>query len=190
MPRPTRYPPLPPVTPVQMSLISSPPSLRPKRPRALPLSTAHIKIQLLAESRPRYPVSYIALSKTPRELKLAMKLATAPREPGPILTTPSNRYLIPTPKSKVLDRCTPLSFEKVCPCPISRRCGNWKPSPPMPKFYSPSYTFPRDLPEMPSDRLFKVMNPPPRTVIKPLSIARDHHAFMTKNRRPNNHLYL
>ncbi|KAL7302276.1 hypothetical protein TKK_0004942 [Trichogramma kaykai] len=173
---------LPPVSPVQMALISSPPArtrARP-RPRALPVSTAHTKTLILAEARPRYPVSYIALSKQPRELSLALKLAAAPRQPGPLRIVPSSPHLVARPKSKVLDRAMPLSFQKSCPCPLSRRCANWRPAPPMPKFYSPAYQVPRDLPQLPRERLAKVLNPPPRLALAPISLARDHHALRNR----------
>lgn len=181
MPRPSRYPPLPPVSPVQLALISSPPP-RLYRGRALPISPAHTRSLLLAAARPRYPVSYIAVTRTPRELSLALKLATAPREPGPIRLWTSNRYLVPTPKSPTLHRNIPLSFEKYCPCPVSRRCGNWKPSPPRPKFYSPPYPAPRALPEMPIERLNKVLYSPPPVYV-PTFVTKVNHALRRRRYR-------
>lgn len=174
MPRSHRYPPLPPVSPVQMALVSSPPPRAP-RSRALPRSPAYTRSLILAAARPRYPVSYIALTSTPRDLSLALKLATAPREPGPLRITPSNRYLIPTPKSPTLSRCPPLSFEKVCPCPISRRCGNWRPTPAMPKYYSPLYPVGTYLPELPKERLHKALYPEPRRIIPAFNHISESH---------------
>ncbi|XP_014205616.1 extensin-like [Copidosoma floridanum] len=179
MPRSSRYPPLPPISPVQLALVSSPPTYH--TTRALPMSPAHTRCILLAAARPRYPVPYVALSPQPRSLSLALKLATAPREPGPLRLAPSHPCLIPTPKSKTLSRCPPLSFRKTCPCPLSRRCGNWRPSPPMPKFFSPAYPLmPRYVPEVPQDRLARAMRPEPRPVFLGLSL--ENHAL--KRRGP------
>ncbi|XP_058797812.1 uncharacterized protein LOC131668020 [Phymastichus coffea] len=188
MVRSTLYPPLPPVSPVQLALISSPPP-RPMRPRALPMSPAHTRSLLLAAARPRYPVSYIALTREPRELKLALKLATVSREPGPVRMRPTEhlRHVMPNPKSPTLSRCPPLSFEKTCPCPISRRCGNWKPSPPMPKYYSPPYVLPRTILEIPATRLAKALAPPPPidvTLLTRPSLLITHHALKRRRPRP------
>ena len=183
MPRPARCIPLPPVTPIPLGLISLPlPGPPTRRSHPLRLSPAHTLSMILAEAHPRFPVSYSAISPIPRELSLALKLATAPREPGPLHLFRSNRHLIPTPKSPTLSRCPPLSFAKGCPCPISRRCGNWRPSPPMPKFYSPPFPVSRILPELPRERYYKVMNPPPRPVIPPISLLSSHHALKKRPR--------
>lgn len=168
MVRPPRYPNLPPVSPVQFALVSSPPPWPPK-PRALPMSPAHVRSLLLAAARPRYPISYIAISPNPRPLSLALKLAAAPRDPGPIRITPSNRYIVPDLKSPTLDRYKPLSFEKNCPCPLGRRCGNWRPTPPMPKYYMPSTNPPRNYPLTLRNRVMRTTEPRNVKALFPMS---------------------
>ncbi|KAJ8686297.1 hypothetical protein QAD02_022091 [Eretmocerus hayati] len=181
---------LPPVSPAQLALLLAPPtSSRPSasslKNRVLPISPAHYRSLLLSSARPRYPVSYVALSRTPRDLSLALKLATAPMEPGPPRPSPrpSSRHLIPVPRSPTLDRGLPASFDKCCPCPLSRRCGNWRPSAPIPKRFSP-LTKPSlarlQLPAAPdASRLRRALYPELRTVVSPglMSALTEHHAL-------------
>lgn len=183
--RTTLYPPLPPVSPVQLALLSSPPP--PRQPSlSLSRSPAHYRSILLSAARPRYPVPYVALSPNPRSLSLAFKLALAPREPGPLRLRPSNPNLIPIPKSKTLSLCPPLSFQKNCTCPLARKCGNWKPTPPMPKsVYNTSFIGNgRAIPEMPRDRLYKVLyNEPIRVSSESFSIKLENHALKRRSKR-------
>ena len=176
MPRPRRYPALPPISPAPLALISSPPYYY--RPRALPPSPAHTRSLLLAAARPRYRVPYTALSPNPRPLSLVLKLATAPRELGPLRLHPSNYHLHPNPRSATLERCPPPSFAKVCPCPISRRCGIWRPPAPLPGIPS---VYARIDPA----RLARVLYPEPRKLpLGPPGPVRINHALRRSQMRP------
>lgn len=170
MPRPSRYPPLPPITPSPLNLISSPPWIRPT---------------LRTPVRPRYPLPYVALTREPRALSLVLKLATAPRELGPLRLRPSNPHLHPAPKSRTLTRCPPPSFEIGCPCPLSRRCGNWRPGPPMPKFFSPPWRLPADITApLPRERLARALKTPPPTPVHLLTLpSRESHVLRRRKTR-------